>query len=41
MLDPSAHLGTIPTEDRPGWCLFMMDDPGVQVALGPLALEKG
>ena len=30
MLDPSVHLGTIPTEDRPGWCLFMMDDPGVQ-----------
>ena len=30
MLDPSVHLGTIPTEDRPGWCLFMEHDPGVK-----------
>ena len=30
MLDPSVHLGTIPTEDRPGWCLFMEHDPGIK-----------
>ena len=30
MLDPSVHLGTIPREDRPGWCLFMEHDPGVK-----------
>ena len=30
MLDPSVHLGTIPTGDRPGCCLFMEHDPGVK-----------